>query len=290
MPKKSATVPAANRDVQANDNTLITDDQLNYEHRALESRLIELETKTGAVPKINSDDESGPWQDIVSDIDTLGSDIESTRVEVKDPFERAVQRVNAVFFGWFAPRKGMTPGRLNIARARVTDQLADYMSRKEAAARAKREAEARKQRELEEAARLAARKAQEAREKAEREGRARAAANQAAKEAEAKAAASAAEARAFEAEQQAAAKPAELSRTRSGGGALASLKVEWDFKVDSYETLKGAALWSFVTAAAKDAAIRAFIKANAPEQLADDQEWQPLAGITMLRKRSFQQR
>lgn len=288
MAKQS--IPASNREVQPSDNTLIDADRLYIAHRPLELRLLDVERRAEQVPTINSDDESSPWQDLVADMDTLGSDIEGTRIEVKDPFERAVAAVNAVFFGWHAPRKGQTPGRLQLARAKVTGAIAEYMMRKETAARIAREAEARRQRDLEAAARDAARKAEEARRKAEEEGRKKAASNQAAKEAEARAAASAAEARAFEAEQQAAAKPAELSRTRSGGGALASLKVAWDFKVDDYATLKGASLWQHVTPAAKDAAIRAYIKANAPEHLAEDQEWQPLAGVKMIRTRSFQQR
>lgn len=286
------TAPASDRTVLIGDNELISPHLLEISHAALEQRLSALERRADQVPEIDSDEDSGPWQETIADLDSLARDIEATRVQVKDPFERAVEIANGFFFAMHAPRKGQTPGRLQTARNKIVAEVQGYLQRKEARARAEREAEARRQREIAEDARRKEEAAAAARRKAEDEERSRAATNAAAREAAAGATAAAAEARQFEAEQQAQAKPADLARTRSDGGTLATLQVEWDFSITDLDQVKGAPLWQYVPRSGKEAAIRAYIRANAPRTIESgkENEWQPLVGVRMVCKRKLQVR
>lgn len=281
------------RTVLPTDNQdLINVDLLTARHDPLLTRLEAFEAKAENVPQIDTEDEVKPWLTELKNIDALGADIEATRVQVKGPFEAALETANAFFFGLHMPRKGGTPGRLQKARNKIRVRVEAYMARKEAEERQRREAEAARLRQEQAAAEQARRQAEEKRLAAEADERKRAAANAAAKEAQAAAAASVAGARAFEAEQQAAAPTAELSRTRSDEGALGTLKVEWTFTVADHSKVPGRDLWKYATPTQKDAMIRAYIRANAPSQIreGEENEWQPIVGVTMVPQRKLQVR
>lgn len=283
--------PASDRAVTSGDNTLISPELLSISYAALEKRLAAFERKADQVQTIKTDDESGPWQEVIAEMDALGHDIESARGIVKEPFETAVSIANGFFFGMHAPRKGQTLGRLQIARDKIGEEILGYLNRKEAAERARRIEAARVAREQEEAALLKAEEERRKQQAAEEASRPKAASNAGVRAAVAEADASAAASRAFEAEALAEAKPADLARTRSTGGVLASTKVEWSFKIDDIDAVKGAPLWKYVPRAGKEAAIRAYIKANAPATMAiDAPDWQPLTGVTMIVKRGLQVR
>lgn len=278
-------IPASNRTVESSDNELISTELLGITHITLEEQLAAFERQAGEVPATIDDDRtSGTWQDVIKDMDDLGKRIEATREDVKAPYLNATRIVDG-YFKALSDTKGK-PGRLQHARALISRKVLDYLHRKEAIARAAREAEARRQREAEEAALRARLEAEEAARKAEEAGRAKAAANRQREADAAAAAAQIANARAFEAEQQAAAKPADLTRTR-GENSLATIAVTWDFIVDDPAALKGAKLWPYVTAAAKEQAIRAYIKANGPKTIREDEDWQPIDGCRMVRKRNL---
>lgn len=283
------TVPAADRDVQSTDNALVSPELLRITNISLEEQIAAFERLAGTAPaRIDTDEECGPWQDAAKEMSALAKLIETTRESTKEPFLAACRIVDG-YFKNLSETKGTTPGRLQRAHAQIASPISAYLQRKEAEARKAREEAARRAREDQERADAAARRAAQERQKAEEDGRKRAAANAAARQAQAEADASHAAAKAFEADQQAASKPADLARTRSDSS-LATLKVEWDFKVDDLDAIKGAPLWQYVPRAGKEQAIRAYIKANAPKMLAEGQNWQPLIGVTMICKRGLQVR
>lgn len=289
MAKQSA--PASNRSVSVSDNIVISSDRLREEHEELEQAVAEFEAQAERVPfPIKDERVQGEWQDAIAEMDKLGKRIESTREDVKSPFLTMCGIVDGLFKGWYEKSARGTPGRLNKARAKVAASTDDFMIRKERAERQRREEEAARAREEQRKAEEAQRKAQEAARRAEEEERSRAHANQTRKAQEAAAAASDAAARARELEQQAKAKPADLSRTRSDGGTLGTLKLTWEFSVPDMDAVKGAQLWAFVSHKAKEQAIGAYIRANAPEEIADGEDWQPIVGVTMIQKRSGQYR
>jgi len=76
-------------------------------------------------------------------------------------------------------------------------------------------------------------------------------------------------------------KTADLARTRSAvGGSVGTLEDVWDYEVTDAEALRPEQLWDYVSAEAKEAAIRAYIRINAPKQHVEN--WNPLAGVRMI--------
>lgn len=284
-------VPASNRSVATSDNELITPERLRSNLFYFETELSELEAQASRVPtRITDEKTQGSFQDLIKDLDKLGKELEAERKRVKQPYLTACGIVDSTFKSMYEESARGTPGRLNIARLKVSTATDDFMIRKEAAERKRLADEAAALREEQRKADETRRKAEEAQHKAEEEGRTKTAANQERKADDAAADASMAGAHAFELEQQAKAKPAELARVRSDGGTLGTLKLSWDFRIDNLSAVKGAPLWAFVTAAAKEAAIRAYVKENGPEELPPGEDWQPLVGVTMVQKRTGQYR
>lgn len=274
------------------DTIFITADILAEENADILRRLEQFEARAAALPDfVSKDDDANPRTDLLAEMKAFGLDVETARNKTQAPYETAVATARAWFFAIHAPRAGQTPGRLQQAMATVSGPLLAYLERKEKLLREARAAEAKRLYEEQQAA-IAKQQAELAKQRAaEDAGRAKAAANAGARAAEAAAAASTAEAEAFEARQQSLSKPADLARTRSDSGALATPAVEWDFEIPDIEAVKGAKLWEHVTRAAKEAAIRKYISANAPKvQDPNGPEWQPLPGVRMICKRKLQVR
>lgn len=283
--------PAANRTVPISDNIVLTPEQLREEHSALEAEVAEFEAQAERVPaRITDEKVQGEWQDAIKEIDTLATKIEAERFHVKNPFWTMCGVVDGVFKGWHEKSTRGTPGRLDKARAKIAAVTDDFMIRKERAERQRREEEAARARAEQAKQQEIQRKAAEAARKALDEERERSAANQTRKAQEAAAAASDASARARELEAEAKARPADLSRTRSDGGTLGTLKLSWTFEVEDMDSVKGAQLWAFVSHKAKEQAIAAYIRANAPSEIADGDDWQPIVNVRMVQKRTGQYR
>jgi len=205
----------------------------------------------------------------------------------KQPFLRRGQGVDNFFFGLWGKvarrpgRKHDAAGGIDIADARVDD----YMQRKLAAERAERERVAAEERRKAEAAAAAERaereraeierrKAAEAAERAERarkeanaevqrkaEEEARAAAEEADRAAEKHAAAAAyAEQQAEDARIDAAAPAADLVRTRTESGAMATMATVPYVKIDDVTKLDKEALWPFLKEDHIDMALKAWAK------------------------------
>jgi len=178
-------------------------------------------------------------------------------------------------------------------KGRIERALTRYKVRKEEAARKAAQEEADRQRALEEQARQrqaeadaeAQRLAEEAARKRKPETRAAAAeAAQAAAQAAAELAAkatSASEDRA-KAEQAASAPAADLTRQR-GGLSVSSLREFLDFRDVAHAKLPAITLWAYVTADAKERALRAYMMANSdPIKAGLKNNVQPLAGCTFF--------
>lgn len=201
---------------------------------------------------------------------------EAARVAAKEPYLAAERAVD----GWF--KKVAEP--VNKVKATMTTLLTTYQRKVEAEERRKREeaaAEAERIRKEEERARRAAeaaareaqRKAQEAerlaaeaKDKAAKDAAAKAAAEAAAaaaKAAEQTAAAAAAQVEAQATREAAAEKPAELTRTRTDLGAVASLRRTWGYEVVNIEDVPRMFL------VVDDAAVKAFIKARTDKKTGD---------------------
>jgi hypothetical protein len=267
-------VPAADRLVIPTDNlrTLITADDLTIDHQNLIDAIADIETFLPDIPdRIDDDETSGEWQDVASRITAVMKAIEANRETVKAPYLTAGRAVDGFF-------KALEKRCLVVAD-KVRSPIAGYLRRKAEEERQRREQEAARARE--EKARLQ-READEARRREEAATRAATQAKhqQAATKAEAAADEAAHRASFFEREAQA--KSADLSRTRSTGGSLATLEDVWDFEIADITKLKGAALWPFVTAAAKEAAVRAYIKANGPGP-EHKGPWEPIDGVKFFR-------
>jgi len=274
-----ASTPAADRFVEVSDNLpppLITADALAMDHSHLAQQVADVEKLLAGLPqKIDDDDTNGPWQDKILDISNVAKNIEKTRVAAKAPFLKGGDVVDSYF--------KTLQGRVLAVHRSVSAVVEGYLQRKAAAERARREAEARRLREEEERQRQeAARRAEEAR-KAEEASRPKVAAKHEVKAAEAEMAARTTATTALAMEQSAQAKSADLARTRSTTGSLGTLKDTWGFSIDEIDAVKGAPLWPYVKREHKEAAIRAYMNANAPKNLPEGQDWQPLAGVKFFR-------
>jgi hypothetical protein len=258
---------------------LITNDMLAIDHRDLEARVAELEAKADTQPtEVNDDETQGRLQDVIKAIDGAQKTVETTRVSVKEDFLKAERVVDGFF------KQGLG-ARLGAIRVKLEKVATSYLQRKQAAERRRREEEARRLREEEEEQRRIAREAEErAARLRERSRPAQAAAiEQDARDAAAEAAEL--EAQRIAAEQHAQAKPAELARTRSSeGGSLGTLKSTWDFNIEAMDEIPAGPLWAYIKREAKEQAIRAYIKANAPtDETTTSADWQPLRGVKMFR-------
>jgi len=197
-------------------------------HAALIKRRDDLLGSAERAPAvIDSDETAGRVTDLIRLIGAATKASETARVSEKEPHLEAGRAVD----GWF--KKISDP--LAKAKAKVQGPLDTYLRQKEAAERQRREAEAKALREA-----------------AEREA--------AAMQTEAQMnAAVAIEERAAEAQEAAQAKPAELARTRGDYGGLATLRTTWDFEIVNAAAVPREYL------IVNDAAIRAAVKSGARE-------------------------
>ena len=175
---------------------------------------------------------------IVKDAGDLARKVEGVRKAEKEPFLQGGRDVDA-FFKTFTDR---------LERIRVTFQTIgdDYTRAKAAEARRVAEEAARKARE-EEAARM------ELARKAAEDNRGKHAEQHIAKADEA-------ELRAEAAETIAKSSAADLTRTRTASGTLATAKTEWTFEIENYDAIPVDKLRTYIKRDAIEAAIRLFVK------------------------------
>lgn len=243
-------------------------------------------TKLRGLPAVIEDETHlDQYATVIRDVRDLKKRIDGYHDLEKQPFLRSGQGVDNFFFGLESRlarrKKGDPAGGLDIADARVDD----YMQRKLAAERAERERVAAEERRKAEAAAAAERaereraeierrKAAEAAERAERarkeanaeaqrkaEEEARAAAEEADRAAEKHAAAAAyAEQQAEDARIDAAAPAADLVRTRTESGAMATMATVPYVKIDDVTKLDKEALWPFLKEDHIEMALKAWAK------------------------------
>lgn len=276
---------------KAGDNkpALITADQLAIDFAYLEQAIAKaLAVAADAPSVIEDDDDIEACREAVKALMAEHKRAEALRVDVKAPYLDAERVVDS----YFAALKK----RLADCQAKIESAAKRYLDKKAVAERERREAEAR-------AARDAERKAQEAREAAERaaaeerrkaDDAARAAAKAdadkraeaeraahaaraeaEAREAQAKAARQAelsAAATATQAERSADEKPADLARTRVGDG-MATLQQYWDFKIEAYADIDLEALRPYFAEADVEKAIRRYVAIN--------KDSKPLRGVSI---------
>lgn len=220
-------------------------DVLASKHPKLLNRRDEFLSKSTNIPAVIDDDEtSGKAQEFVKAIDGTIKHAEAFRVEEKEPYLQGGRIVDGFF-------KGVTDPLLTLKKD-ITKRLTVYLQKKEAAERERRRQEEAAARE---AAEKAAREAAEAAATVATEGDLTVAIG---KEDDARQAS----AEATAAAQAAAAAPAELSRTRSDGGTVASLRREWTFENLDRATLDLEALRPYIPTEGLEKAVRAYIRAG----------------------------
>jgi hypothetical protein len=247
---------------------LVTTDELSVDYGYLERAVASIRDEGGTLPAVINDEKTqGHWQDVIKQMDDKIKAINPKREEVKSPYLAAGRTVDGFFQGVIQ--------RVGALRKEITDLTDGYLTRKRDEERRVREEAAAKLRAEQEAAAKLAREAQERadRQAAQHRKAASEASRAKAEEAERESARLREEAAAAEVAAQA--KSADLSRTRSDGGSLGSLADTWNFRILEIEDLKGAAIWPFVSRDAKEKAVRAFMKANAPRNLAPGEKWEP---------------
>ena len=247
-------------------------ERMARDYAALQESLTEALADARTLPKeVNDDGVMGTVAHAVKRLRDVGDRIEAIRVAEKEPFLCGGNAVDS-FFGALlakiARKKKTDPvGAIDVLQARVDD----YVNRKAAEERRRREEEARVAREAEEKARSAREAAERAqREAEEKAARARKQENidlqrQAAREAEAAAqAAREAEERARRQEQDAraaaTAKTADLVRTRTDEGNMVTAKQEGYVEVTDYAKLDAKILWDFIKDEHKLAALKQWAK------------------------------
>jgi hypothetical protein len=263
---------------------LITTDQLAMDYGHHETDVVAIELLLAGLPPVIDDDAtSGVWNDKIKDliVPKLKA-LESEREATKRPYIIAERTVD----GYFQTLKA----RVTAAHGQIAGVVGSYLTRKRDAEQARLREEARQRAALADRERQEAAERQRKADEAEAKNRHTAAANHRRQADEAAAAARAADEAAEAARKAAEASSADLARTRSVGGSLATLKDSWDFRIDDIEAVKGQKLWALVDRTAKEKAIRAYIRANAPKQLAEGEEWQPIEGVHFFRKSALQTR
>jgi len=166
--------------------------------------------------------------------------LESVRVSEKEPY----LNLGRIVDGFFKVRQD----RLDAAKSKAQRPLDDFMKKKEAERRRQEMAE------QQERARIASEQAEHA--------RLLEAQNKPAEAAAVLDAAIASEAQAQRHEDMAQAKPAELARTRSDTGALATLRTSWVGEITDREALDLESLRQHIPADALQKALNSFIKAG----------------------------
>ena len=215
---------------------------------SLLARRDELLGSASRAPATVTDDEmAGKIADLVKLIAACIKNAEADRVSRKEPFLEGGRVVDAVLRGVTEP--------LTKAKADIERRLTLYQREKADAERRRREEIARQEREE-------AERQSRAFEEAAAKAQTQADLDQAI-EAEALAKQQAADA--IEARKAAEAKPADLSRSRSDMGAVASLHRFWDMDALDRETIDLETLRPFIPLDAIEKAVRAFVKSGGRE-------------------------
>lgn len=281
---QARAVPAASREVTPRDNNppLITTDELLVDHNAINQAVAELEERASFVPsEIFDDAEQGKLQDVIKAIDDQAKIVETTREGVKGPYLTATRVIDG-YFKTLSDAKGQKQGRLDKIRMALATVGNAYLRKKEAEARATRQAEVDRVRKVEENNRRLAREAEEAAERLRDRNRPTAAAEKETVAAAHTTQAGIAAQAAADAEQAAAVPPADLARTRSDSGTLGTLAAEWGHTIVDLDEVPASKLWPYISRGEKEKAIRTFIKQNAPGKPQPDQTWDGLPGVKIF--------
>lgn len=202
-------------------------------------RYDELLLAVSRMPKeCTTEEEAGKFADMVKLLKACEKDFESTRVNQKEPYLKLERAVDG-FFKAYTEKLG---NAAKLAKAPIDA----YLKRKADEERRQREETARQARE--EATRL------------EQEAQAQAAASMPAMAEETLTEAAIQDEVAAKAEKAAEAKPAELSRTRSGYGSVASLRTTWVGEITDRDKLDKAALWNLIPTDVLQKAVNAYVK------------------------------
>lgn len=226
----------------------ILSERLNGKYSDTLKRRDELLASAARAPaEVADEGAAGKFADLVKLLSACTKNAEAERVAEKEPHLAAGRSVDGFFRGITDP--------LAAAKKTLEQRLTVFQRKKAEAERRRREEE--EQRQREEAAKLAREAAARADALTNEEDLTAAiAAEEAAKQAQADAA---------KAQREAAAKPAELSRSRSDIGSVASLKTFWDFEDLNRDAVDLEALRQHLPLAAIETAIRSFVKAGGRE-------------------------
>ena len=223
-------------------------DRLTVDHASLTARLNELLASAARAPEVIEDVESlKRFATLAKSFQALIKKAETERVAEKEPYLEGGRIVMAWFADITDPAKK--------AKASIETRQTEWQRKVAAEERRRRQEEERKAREeADRLAREAAKREQEARDAKTLDDAV--AAEEAAKQAAADAEAAA---------KAAAAKPADLSRTRSDEGAVASLRTFWDFRDLDRAKIDLEALRQHLPEDALERAVRSFVKAGGRE-------------------------
>lgn len=218
--------------------------RLQDDHAELAAHCRDLITRANSLPAtVETEEHLHLVADFVREVNNATKRAEKIRVDEKEPYLSAERAVDGFFNGLRNP--------LLKIKGALESAAGAYQRRKEAEERRQREEAARIAREKAEA------EAREARRLAEEQRRAEAdAAKDRAKEAAINARAAT---RATEA------KPADLVRTRTETGTMATAKSWWDFEITDARELDLESLRPFIPKAALEQALRGFIAAGGRE-------------------------
>lgn len=219
--------------------------RLRETHQKALARRDELLAEVDTLPEaVTSDDEEEAASDVVKDLQGHAKSVERTRVDEKEPFLEGGRRVD----GFFNDIKDS----LNEAKRRIEKRLTAYQRAKADEERKRRAEEERQRREEAERARQEAeRRAAEAEDDEGLDG---------AIDAEEEARRQAADAE--RAAREAGAKAADMSRSRSARGTVASLRTFWTFRNLERETLALEPLRQHLPQGALEQAVRSYIAAG----------------------------
>lgn len=220
-------------------------DKIGVAYKSLTDRSTALlDALTRVPPTVGDEATNAKCADFVKQISGCIKEAESHRVAEKEPFLTAGKRVDGFF-------KAVTDP-LEKAAADVKRRMTVYQRAKDDAERKVREEEAKRQREeSDRLAREAAERAGAMKKESDLAGaiEAEQAAAQAAKDAE-------------KAKRDAGANAAELSRTRSAAGSVASLRTFWTFRDLDRDALDLNKLRAHIPQAALETAVRSYVKAG----------------------------
>lgn len=257
---------------KAPDYGTIAAQEMTEKYSKLAKTIQELLAEAAALPKeVNDDETMGLYAKLVKRFRDISGQLEEHHGVEKEPYLRGGQAIDRYFFGWLEKvarrKKTDKAGAADILQARVDD----YMQRKAAAERARRDEELRKAQEVERQAtakrladeqaardRLAA--AERAKKPENVEAHRDAAADHAAAAIESKADETVARSTLADAAEAAGAKTADMVRTRVSDDTQVTMQQVSYCEVTDVDKLDAVALWPFIKDDAKIAACKAWAK------------------------------